>query len=52
MWTKKDFQLVADVTKNINDKDTRQSVAMNFAHRFAADNPRFDISRFVKACGA
>ena len=29
--TRKDFQMIADVVKMIDNKDTRHTVAMNFA---------------------
>ena len=29
----------------------REFIARNFAATFAADNPRFDRARFLKACG-
>jgi len=48
--TRKDFQMIADVVKMIDDKDTRHTVAMNFAVKLKGVNPRFDISRFVGAC--
>ena len=50
--TRKDFQMIADVVKMINDKDTRHTVAMNFAVKLKDVNPRFDISRFVGACNS
>ncbi len=48
--TRKDFQMIADVVKMIDDKDPRHTVAMNFAVKLKGVNPRFDISRFVGAC--
>jgi hypothetical protein len=48
--TRKDFQMIADVVKNIEDSKTRHIVAMDFARKLKAVNPRFDISRFVGAC--
>ena len=48
--TRKDFQLIADVVKNISDSDARNATAMDFAHRLQSVNPRFNISRIVKAC--
>jgi|TARA_R100001129_G_scaffold158060_1_gene121567 hypothetical protein len=48
--TRKDFQMIADVVKNIEDSKTRHIVAMDFALKLKAVNPRFDISRFVGAC--
>ena len=48
--SRKDFQMIADVVKNISDANIRQATAMDFAHRLKNVNPRFDIVRFVKAC--
>tara|TARA_R100001163_G_scaffold25781_1_gene21094 strand:- start:78 stop:266 length:189 start_codon:yes stop_codon:yes gene_type:complete len=48
--TRKDFQMIADVVKNIEDSKTRHIVAMDFALKLKAVNPRFDISKFVGAC--
>jgi len=50
--TRKDFQLIANVVKNIDDPKTRHAVAMDFALRLQGENPRFDISRFVGACNS
>ena len=50
--TRKDFQMIADVVKMIGDKDTRHTVAMNFAVKLKDVNPRFDINRFVGACNS
>ena len=47
--TRKHFQMIADVVKNIDDPKTRHAVAMDFALRLQGENPRFDISRFVGA---
>ena len=48
--TRKDFELIADVVKNIEDKETRATVAMNFGVKLRRVNPRFNLSRFVEAC--
>ncbi len=48
--TRKHFQMIADVVKNIDNNKVRHAVAMDFAIRLKAENPRFDISRFVGAC--
>ena len=50
--TRKHFQMIADVVKNIDDPKTRHAVAMDFALRLQGENPRFDISRFVGACNS
>lgn len=49
--TRKHFELIAKIVKNIEDIDTRTQVAMDFASALRGENPRFDICRFVKACG-
>ena len=48
--TRKHFQMIADVVKNIDDHKVRHAVAMDFAVRLKAENPRFSVSRFVGAC--
>ena len=50
--TRKDFQMLADVVKMIDDKDTRHTVAMNFAVKLKGVNPRFSVSKFVGACNS
>lgn len=50
--TKKDFQKIANVLKDTSmPADIRASLALNFAQVCKADNPRFNIQRFVDACG-
>ena len=49
--TRKHFQMIANIVKNIEDREARQSVAMDFAHALRDENPRFNVSRFVEACG-
>jgi len=54
--TKKDYVFIAETLKSelINengDKKTLQSLASQFSGRLAADNPRFNSQRFLKACG-
>lgn len=49
--TKKHFVMIANVVSAIDDVDTRKEVALNFASEFQKENPRFDIVRFIKACG-
>ena len=53
--TRKDFELIADVLNNYHtgekaQKDTVAQIALTFAHRLQATNPRFNVQRFVKAC--
>ena len=50
--TRKHFQMIANVVKNIEDHKVRHAVAMDFALRLQGENPRFDISRFVGACNS
>ena len=49
--TRKHFVMIANVVSTIDDMDTRKEVALNFASEFQKENPRFDITRFIKACG-
>ena len=49
--TRKHFILIANIVKNIDSKDTRQQVALDFAQALTNENPNFDVVRFVKACG-
>lgn len=49
--TKKHFVMVAQVVSAIDCINTRREVALNFASEFQKENPRFDITRFIKACG-
>jgi len=54
--TKKDFEMVADVIKEMpscspNLRAQKESVARSFAERFAQINPRFNLAIFAKACG-
>ena len=50
--TRKHFQMIANVVTNIDDHKVRHAVAMDFALKLKAENPRFDISRFVGACNS
>jgi hypothetical protein len=50
--TRKHFQMIANVVKNIDDPNVRHAVAMEFALKLKDMNPRFDISRFVGACNS
>jgi len=49
--TRKHFELIASIVKNIENVDTRTQVAMDFAHALRGENPRFNVCRFVEACG-
>jgi len=54
--TRKDFELIAEVLSAGNNLSNAKHVinvlALDFAHRLKATNPRFDVQRFVKACTA
>ena len=52
--TRKDFQLIADTIKTsmaFVTSESRQCFALDIAHGLKETNPRFDITRFLKACG-
>lgn len=49
--TRKHFQQVADLIKEIPDAAKRKELAQHHAGIFKAQNPRFDHSRFYKAAG-
>lgn len=55
--TKKDYIAIAraiSVSERPNTSETRDSIdelAKRLCSIFAADNPRFDRARFLKACG-
>lgn len=53
--TRKDYILIADVIKQNhaphNDSETLWRVACALADVLENDNPRFDHSRFMQACG-
>ena len=49
--SRKHFQQVADLLKNIPDEAKRKELAMHHASIFAKQNPRFDMRRFGQAAG-
>jgi len=49
--TKQHFKMFADVLRDVADPDKRQEHADFLIQVFTMDNPRFDISRFLKASG-
>ena len=50
--TKKDFTLIANVIRDTTaDESVKKELALNFAAEFQKENPRFDVVRFVRACG-
>jgi len=50
--TRKDFILIAQVVSAIDSLDVRREVALNFASELSKVNNRFDVVKFVVACGA
>jgi len=51
--TRKDFEMIAKVVGNTLatvTENSRQCLALDFAYALKETNPRFDTSRFVKAC--
>ena len=51
MMTKKDFIRIAAEINAIADMDERKKAAGIFAAIAKTSNPRFDIYRFLNACG-
>ena len=53
--TRKDYNLIADAIRTQvaphNDSNTVWQVANAISDSLALDNPRFDHSRFMQACG-
>ena len=49
--TRQHFEMFADVLRDVADPDKRQEHADFLIQVFTMDNPRFDISRFLKASG-
>lgn len=57
-YSKKDYELVASVINEARATITDPHAIVSLAHvagrlaaKFQADNPQFDLERFVKACG-
>ena len=48
--TRKHFVEIAKIVSN-TPESTRQALALDFVRMLQAENPRFDPSRFLKACG-
>ena len=48
--SRKHFIAIAEIVSN-QPEDTRQALALDFVRMFQAENPRFDPSRFLRACG-
>ena len=49
--TRKDFRMVADLISKIEDPALRKSSAEDHAKMFALQNPRFNRTLFMAACG-
>ncbi len=56
--SRKDYELIAHVLKDAHlEYDAKHAgfvvngIAARFAEALAADNPRFDSPRFLRACG-
>lgn len=52
--TRKDFQLIADVIRNLDEviePEGMRILAEEMADALATTNANFDRARFVKACG-
>lgn len=48
--SRKHFVEIAKIVSN-QPESSRQALALDFVRMFQAENPRFDPSRFLKACG-
>lgn len=51
MFTKKHFKAIAEVIRNAKALNTPDDIAHAFAAMLAKQNPRFDLARFLTACG-
>jgi hypothetical protein len=53
MFQKRHYEVIAEEVKGFYwvGKPDQRAIADRFADRFAHDNPNFDRSRFLKACG-
>jgi hypothetical protein len=52
--TRKHFQAIAtiiDVARDEYDNETAERIAGDLAAYFQGVNPRFDVARFLEACG-
>ena len=50
-FTRQHYQQIAKVVSSMPDAKSKQEAANAHAKMFAADNPRFDASKFHAACG-
>ena len=49
--TKKHFSVMAQLIREMADRNAAYDVARAFIDLARHDNPRFDVQRFVDACG-
>jgi hypothetical protein len=49
---RRDLEVIARIISRLPDEMTRDEVAWAFAGGLTSTNERFDVPRFVKACGA
>lgn len=49
--TQKDYVLLAEVVRKLDEETTPSKVAQKIAEVCEGDNPRFNYNRFYKACG-
>lgn len=47
---KRHYEAVAAVMASCRERPTWADIVLEFARRFAQDNPRFNRSKFLKAC--
>jgi len=54
MMTRKDYVAVSEILgdyQEVMDKEEYFSICLDFAKYMAKDNDRFDMKRFMEACG-
>ncbi len=51
MFSRKHYIATAKIVHELPVKQ-RKSTALKFAKQYEEDNPRFDRTKFMKACGA
>lgn len=49
--TRKDYELIAGAIKAAEQRSDNGEALKNLMLRLKANNPRFDMQRFLKACG-
>lgn len=50
MFTRKHFELIAEIISKLENVDERIAMAQKHADAFTKDNPRFDREKFYAAC--